>query len=178
MRSAVLARYRSAYHSATRRERLQGRLWYPTATALAKEIGAAHNHDWRNVARSISALSPRMPWERNIALTWELASGRNPKALSRSVSKARLALTGKPALNGPKERSFAAAILGNRRAVTIDAHMLRVAGYPPKVSLSILRECQHALSILALELDEDPRDLQAIIWLVARNHGQLSFLED
>jgi len=162
--------YRAAYASATETERIQGRLWYPTATALCHEIAHAHGHDWHNVARTLAALSPKISWERNIALTWDIAAGRPVTAvLYANRDKACASLDGHRVLGGPKVRAFAAAILGYRNAACIDTHMLRCAGFPTEPRITDVRACKAALVRLAHETGEEARAVQAIIWLVQHN---------
>jgi hypothetical protein len=166
-----LARY---YDSATRADKLRGRLWYPTAQAIAKDIAERHALDWRKVALAIAALSPRCDWDRNISAAWEVAAGKRPAMLRANVDKALALLSGAPSdtLRGVKVRPFAAAILGKRSAAVVDAHMLRAAGYTsaaPKGYKSAVKLVQAALRSLARKRGEYVADCQAIIWEAIRS---------
>lgn len=124
--------------------------------------------DWRYVAKCMAALSPRCPWERNIELTFRVAHGIGGGTMAAMVKKAQRCLTGQNALKGKKERSFAAAIIGNRHAACIDTHMIQAAGLSQHPKVAEFRQCQQALADLSQEVGEDTRDLQAIIWTVQR----------
>jgi len=175
----ILDAYREHYARATQEQRAQGRAWYPDATALCKSIAQETGYPWQRIALAMAALSPRARWEANVRATRDAASGRTPRVLRTNALKASALLAGARAhdtLSGIKVRSFAAAILGYRHAATIDAWMLRAAGHPAPAKASgqvkYIRACKQALAQLAREVGEDTRDLQAIVWIVARgNHS-------
>lgn len=174
----TLTRYRKLYRSSTAQERAAGRLWYPAAQSTCKEIAADTGHDWRHIALAMAALSPQVQWDINIRLTIELAAGTLRGGTFRhAIDKAKAVLrTGEGhILGGRKVRSFAAALLGNRNAATIDTHMLRAAGHDIAFTKGRVEDCQRALYKLAIETGESIRDLQAIIWLVQRDNETVPF---
>ena len=118
------------YDAATDADRIEGSEWYPVANQIATTL-----HDNIDVASAvIAALSPRMPWERNIECAREVIDTGTTKCLGNSLRKALTALTGN--LDGlfdkatsKKTKNFWMAIanpLGKNNAV-IDIHALGVA---------------------------------------------------
>ncbi len=175
----ILAAYREHYARATDAQKAEGRAWYPAAADVCRTIAQESGRDWRNVARAMAALSPRLRWTANVDATWDTAYGRTPRVLRLNAIKARTLMDGlhhRETLSGIKVRSFAAALLGNRHAATIDAWMLKASGHlsPAKASgqTAYIRACKQALATLARETGEDTRDIQAIIWIVARGASQ------
>lgn len=177
MHDTILASYREHYARATDAQRADGRAWYADTTALCHTIAHETGRDWRNVARAMAALSPRLRWDANVQATRDVAQGKVPRVLRSNAEKARALMDGTTRnVTGIKVRSFCAAILGNRHAATIDAWMLRAAGHPNPAKASsqlpYVKACKQALECLARETGEDTRDVQAIIWIVARGEAR------
>jgi hypothetical protein len=172
----TLRLYRAWYESATTAERLQGRAWYPAAESICHEIARKHDADWKRVARAMAALSPQTQWEENVKLTWAVLAGSRTGTFKQSIERAVDCLAGeRDVLRGRKVRSFAAAILGNRRAACIDTWMLRAADHKIAFTKGRVLECQWALDALSRETGETVRDLQAIIWIAIRNADEVPF---
>lgn len=63
------------FERATPANRLAGLSWYFLAHAECHKIGAEFGVDFARVAGAIAAMSPRMPWERNLWVGRELVRG-------------------------------------------------------------------------------------------------------
>lgn len=127
--SQAVANIVTTFRSASDSQRAAGVSWYDEAHALARAL------DPFNVQRAagvIAALSPRMPWEQNVALAVRAyADGQASGALGASVRAANRILQGEPVtqvLQGPKTRAFALTIADPAHATTvvIDRHALSV----------------------------------------------------
>lgn len=172
----IIDRYRAANEDI----RNAGRQWYPNALSLCEEI-AADDVPVSTVARVMAALSPRTHWATNVRWARSIVDAfrrgdTEPPPISTVVfrNRAWLELNGTPALSGPKTSAFAAAILGDTEAVTIDSWILRSVGLKPnaKVTPKRVREITAAYAEAAAEAGETPRDLQAIVWVQLRGGGE------
>ncbi len=119
---------------ATPAEIESGYAWYPLARAISEEIAG----DAEIGAGVIAALSPRMPWDRNVNLARQacVAGRLDGGALSTNVRKVNAMLGAVPyapaspadVLGGLKVLSFYANILDSMGdAVTIDRHAVDIA---------------------------------------------------
>lgn len=107
---------------ATPAEIEQGITWYQTAHNEARRIATLEEG-----AGVIAALSPRMPWDRNLAIAERaFVEGRASGAMGANVAKAQAILDGADPLDvlgGLKVRSFYANIVfPDGPDVTIDRH--------------------------------------------------------
>jgi hypothetical protein len=83
---------RDAYAQASDDQLSRGRAWYRVAHDLAEMVG---NGDVRKGAGIISALSPRMKWDRNVSLAVNaMNSGTAAGAMGASLRKAQAILDG------------------------------------------------------------------------------------
>jgi len=159
------------YKRATDADKREGLSWYAGAHAIACEAG-----DVSKGAGILSALSPRMPWDRNVklarlAFTQPLTGG----ALSMSIDKVNAIRNGvHPTIalgNGLKTLAFYANILDPSDAftVTVDTHAIKIAGINRdsvgknayKRIAEGYRECAEYVGIL-------PQQMQAITWTTWR----------
>lgn len=155
-------------------ERECGAWWYPTAgdvvATMAQDFGLSRLH----AAGVVSALSPRMPWVRNVAAARSILSGdgrvwhtRQQERIARAI-----AAGGDPLaiLRGPKTLAFALALSGLTTAVVLDTHMLCIMGMPPGSQLTgrAYRSAASSLSAAARKVGVAPRDFQATLWVHQR----------
>lgn len=167
----------SVHRRATLNDIATGMMWYPEANAIARECS-----DVRMGAGIISALSPRNPWHRNVALARLAFVGvLSGGTLGDSVRKANLIRSGIDPLDalgkGRKTLSFFDNILNpfTSTAVTIDVHAMRVAGIVDRDAPTVrqYRELSDAYSQVAADNNMRPLELQAITWCVYRREQNL-----
>lgn len=167
------------YAQADDETREAGRAWYPNADRIAREVGERMGRTVAHGAVALAILSQRTRWSVNVRAAYTLADGTLPTSdVIHSVCvKARDACASDDPISfarGPKISAFCRAILGDADAVVWDAHMLRLvrltsydlwkAGVPE----ALTRGWQRA----AAKVGETPRDLQAIVWIVARGAAE------
>jgi len=179
---------RHAYTMATAADVADGRAWYPSAARYARGIGRRTGTPTAAVALAMACLSPRNPWRWNVqdaaALATWCAAGRTGErptctTFASNVDRAVDALQhGAETWRGSalKVRSFVANILGDGDAVTVDVHATRAATFGerdvPRTDAEYVAIAD-AYRAVAAETGETPRDLQAIVWLVAiREYGR------
>lgn len=159
------------YRRATADDIREGLSWYAGAHAIACEAG-----DVRKGAGILSALSPRMPWDRNVKLAriafhMPLTGG----ALGMSIQKANAIREGAdPTIalgKGLKTLSFYVNILNPADAftVTVDTHAIKVAGIDRD---SVGKKLYNAIADGYREAAEYvgilPQQMQAITWTTWR----------
>lgn len=178
-----VAAIRDAYAAASADDIRKGRDWYPTAgrivLALAEWSGMAPDR----LAAMVAALSPRNPWRWNVqdaaAFSLAVMSGDDMPTATTFGQNRRTAWTlghgdadwKSAAL---KVRSFAANILGDEDAVTVDVWAVRVATRGAESAVKNdgqYRAIADAYRTVAAEVGETPRDLQAITWVAAERIG-------
>jgi len=167
---------RDAWNAASDDQITRGRAWYTVAHDIAEMVG---NGDVRKGAGIISALSPRMQWDRNVNLAVNaFSTGTASGAMGASVRKAQAILDGSdPETVLPmsaKTGNFYLNIVSPKGsdAVTVDCWAYRVAtrewnAAGPK-SAKDYREVADAYRMVASELNEVPADVQAGTWNWAR----------
>jgi len=157
----------TVYKRATADDIREGMDWYARAHDIAREAG-----DVSMGAGILSALSPRMPWDRNVklarlAFVMPLTGG----ALTMSIDKVNAIRDGaNPEIalgKGLKTLSFYVNILDPENAftVTVDTHAIKIAGINrDSVGKGLYnaiadgyRECAEYVGIL-------PQQMQAITW--------------
>lgn len=116
------------YAMATDAEREHGRRWYADAMAAAESLNPDNP---RQAAGIIAALSPRMPWARNLELAARTyADGKASGTMTSNTGKADRILGGESpeaVLSGAKVRAFYGAIVGDAESVVIDRHAFDIA---------------------------------------------------
>jgi len=170
-----IARVRNA---ATHDQVAQGSAWYPVAHDLAEMIG---NGDVRKGAGIIAALSPRMPWDRNVRLATDAGNGNVHGAMSSSLAKVQAIVDGAdPETVLPMDRKtghFYRNIVNpsDVTACTIDVWAHRIAtgditSAGPRNARDYA-ECVAAYDIVADENSEPMSRTQAITWVAVRENG-------
>jgi hypothetical protein len=167
-------RIKAAWHTTSMADRAQGRAWYATAHDLAEIIG---HGDVNAGAGIIAALSPRMPWQRNVKLAMLAADGEFTGTLKANLAKAeRIYLGEDPRMVLPadsKTHNFYRNILDpfDPDPVTVDQWAWRVAS--GENGVASISKNQYAFAatayrLAALDLGELPCVVQAVTWLWIR----------
>jgi len=167
MTSNILA----IYDQASNDEVMSGLSWYPTAHEVAREASNVISG-----AGIIAALSPRLPWHRNIILARQcFDSPLNGGALGNSVRAANAIRNGAhplDVLGGLKTRAFFDNIANpfTSRAVTVDVHAIRIAGITDRDSIGkgLYNEISAAYTDAAKYAGISPAEMQAITWVTYR----------
>lgn len=166
----------SHFARATEADILAGKAWYAEARQLAEDLALQHaSMTVEQAGVMIAQLSPRLRWDKNRAAAIDLAAGRTPSGvIGRSIGKAREAMAATDPWTtfgkAPKTRSFAANILGNEHAVTVDVWAARAAGFT-EAELSragVYEAIAHAYRLAAKRQGITPAQMQAIVWTVVR----------
>lgn len=161
---------------ATDTEIANGTAWYPNARALAIDIADGNLEMGAGV---IAALSPRMPWTRNVVLARQaFESGLTGGCLGANIVKANRIMAGEAPLDvlgGDKVRAFYSNIVDPLSdAVTIDAHAFDIAmGVKygkdrPAIGKIVFRELSEAYRAAAIDLGFMAPEIQAITWVAHR----------
>jgi hypothetical protein len=173
----------STWDRTTAAQREAGATWYGEAREAAAVLAGQSRRPLDVVAAVIAHLSPRTTWSRNLAGAASLLlTGTAPGCIGANVARAQAAIDAADPLstiNGPKTRAFAANILGDTDAVTVDVWALRIATGTHTVDEKILsRKGGYAAVAAAYREAADlvgvsPATMQAATWIVARN-GRVS----
>ena len=167
------------YLRATDSEHEDGMTWYARAHDIAREAG-----DVSLGAGIISALSPRMPWNRNVALArMAFVQPLTGGALTRSIESVNRIRNGEAPLDvlgGLKTRAFYANILDpeNDEAVTVDTHAIKIAGINrDSVGKGLYNEIANGYRDAANLAGILPHQMQAITWVAYRRAQALGWAD-
>lgn len=165
----------------------QGLAWYHNAHAIASKLASRVGCSVEASAGIIAALSPRVRWESNITDATRLLAGEESgfMALMSNVGKAWLIMADDDAddiLGGPKVRAFWHNIAHPTTSddVTLDVWMLRAlvpsewydslaSSYNFLARKNVYDTIADAVRIAASERGVRPHELQAALWINARN---------
>jgi hypothetical protein len=172
------------YALATPTERREGFAWYPTAREAAANIAARNGITLEQAAATVAALSPQMEWNANLRWAAEVAEAHVQgiplprRGLGNSLRRAERALSGDLSdimrTSGTlKVRNFYGSILGERGAVCVDRHAIRVAlgdalGNPPSLTDNRYRLVAEAYREAGRELRKAASGVQAVTWTVCK----------
>lgn len=183
---SVRRRILSSYELATEQNRSDGRQWYWAAQEYALGLSDTSGVDIDATAAVIAALSPQLRWRENKrAAHTLLTTGRKESGvLTASFDRANRVLraidpvaelnrTGR----APKIHSFARNILGQTDSVTIDTWMARlVFGDVDRIHLlgrvGMYDAIANEFRRVAVDVDETPSALQAIVWIQTRGKAE------
>lgn len=154
----------------------EGWLWYTNARAIVYGLASHYGRDPKVVAGVFAALSPRTQWDTNVArANAALKTGKASGGLPLGVKRAQEILDGGDpwyVLRGPKVRAFYRALLGDDKAVTIDAWMLRALGFPHEKPTPLqVKRLDRRVRHMASKKGIPPAVMQAIIWCKERSNG-------
>lgn len=170
----ILSNLARHWRSADQDAVTNGLAWYREAGRLVRCLAAEFGTTRSVVAGVLSAVSPRQPWSRNLAVARGILSGGPVTGVFRTnVLKARRILGGErplAVLRGNKVRAFYRALLGDRSAVVVDTWIVRAAGLRSTARLTdgLYNKIADALRALARQLRVAAADLQATIWVTIR----------
>lgn len=149
----------------------EGFTWYPEANSIAREAG-----DVLVGAGILSALSPRMPWNRNVALARKAFSEPlTGGALGRSIASVNAIREGADPLSvlgGLKTRAFFHNIVAPHAddEVTVDTHAIKIAGVnADSVGVRAYRDIADSYREAAAIAMVLPQEMQAVTWVAWRN---------
>lgn len=179
---------RAVFERANEHTRAAGVRWYSDAiTAVRRQLGEWHPPT-ATIAGVLAALSPRMPWERNVDLAADaLLRGAARGALSQNCAKANAILAGadpERILSGRKVRAFyyclaypfSDAVCVDRHAVCVAAgrHLPERAGGAILARVGAYDRAAYCYRHVAAELGAGwrPMDVQAVTWLQWRKEGK------
>lgn len=173
-----------AFATATASQVADGKAWYPLAMETLAEIAPK----WSTTQRAAicAMLSPRVTWKENMNAVRKIYrasmehSGLVPTVagVRRNVAKAwETANDGDTSrVSGPKVSAFNANLNGDFQRVTIDVWAARAAGVPEKQMDHLDGRRYSALETayknVAAALFFAPAELQAIVWIAQRGHGE------
>jgi len=167
-------RYARVIADATPYDIAQACSWYSDAERECEALAYKHEIPVAVACGVVAAWSPRMPWKRNLEVASRWLQGETGLGMGSSVVRAHdvvkwgISALDKP--TSPKTYNFALNLFGDTDAVTIDVHMVRAAGdddreAPTRVQY---REMTAAVRRLARRWKMQPRDMQALIWIMQR----------
>lgn len=175
---STVARILRYWDRATEAQREAGAQWYPLRNGEACQLAGDHGTTVETVAAVMAHLSPRTTWARNLAGAQAMVAGLPYGGLiPDNVTRARHAMshpTPLSTLNGPKVRAFAANILLDDEAVTVDVWGMRIALGRDTEEKVLARKgvydaIAHCYRLAARRVGVSPSTMQAATWIVARN---------
>lgn len=149
-----------------------GREWYRIAERASIRLARKYGTTQHRAAGVLAAYSINNSWKENLEWAEEFLAGR-PKGMAIHLSCSRRILAGEKPLavlgHMPKVSEFYRAITGNGNALAMDRWALQAA-YMQRVPASVgrMRDARAAYTDAAHAVGEDPRDLQAIVWIEVR----------
>ena len=165
----------SIYQKTTQDTRRAGRWWYPKLNVWLSAMTEQHIYPFENVVVAFAALSPNITFRMNcLGLTELIQTGNTTLGYGQNVAKAkRILMSDHPLEDLTKQHpskcdSFAKAILGNVRAVSLDTWMLTMLGFDGWITPKRYKHMAQIITKAALHVGEQPRDFQAILWIASR----------
>jgi hypothetical protein len=179
----MAANIEAVYDASTPAERLEGHNWYPEALELAATIADTFGFTVEQAAKVIAATSAATGWSQNQTQAYRAVSayvrtGREfPEGIGlrsgRQWKSICEILEGTYKGSSPKWSAFAANILGEKDAVTVDRHAMRIAMADgtkyDSCTIVNYRKIAEAYRMAADSRGIAPRDMQAITWVSYRN---------
>lgn len=193
MTSTNVQNIKAIHRLATATETAEGKAWYPTAQAIARNLASRYGIHEAEAAGVIAALSPRNRWERNVhdaeaLISAYVAAGAEQAMLTKvctftnNKKKAvRILAAGVltdadvlEILSGPKLREFYSCIRGITD-VCIDGHAFCIwnggrtgLADVPAIGVKLRREIKADYAQAAEDLGLTAAALQAITWVAWR----------
>lgn len=149
--------------------------WYRDAELYCRYLASNYDVSLEQACGVMSAFSPRVHWSRNKVLAELYLQGEATPGLGQSRRNADAVMVqGFDALRGAKTHAFARNMYGDTDAVTIDVHMMRAAGFDDRDAPTIVqyRELSVAVRRLARKRKMQPRDMQALVWIMQRGRAE------
>ena len=182
---------RAWYKSATKRQVIDGKQWYPKANLFADELATKSGNEPFTIAGVISALSPRNKWNKNLTdaetVTWAQARKLKPNEVKVSTfhknkNKAFEILEGKQAIEWKSRKTYSfVKNVGelDDKYITIDSWHLRACQSKPtrmvkagEVKESVTPKQYDRIKELTMELAREFNikgyEFQAIVWVAIK----------
>jgi hypothetical protein len=174
------------YRRATPGQRVRGTVWYTQYRAECARIARETGTPLRRVVATAAITSPdaqlvsNMNWTRAACESGGAAKvGRYPNAMHARYAPI-LAGNVSPlaGVGGHKVTAFYRAILGDPDAVVLDRWALRAVGHD-RDTCTPAQYARYAAMYreAAREVNETPRDFQAIVWTVLRENGRAKLVD-
>jgi hypothetical protein len=176
--------FERTYLESTEIEKSMGLHWYTDQHNYLKDMAEHFNIPLRIVCGITAALSPMVPWQQNVNMTYHLLKfkGKVPRSIKMpgfkgNIRKAiKIYMTGEvfPTLNGPKVTQFYDNLLNpfDDKAITIDTFMIAcyyestdkdsIKKYTSEKHIEFLK---WELNAIAEKYSLLPLQMQAIVWL-------------
>lgn len=174
--ATLTARIVRTFDRATPSDVESGATWYSEAQELAVNLGRNSGHGVEHAAAVIAHLSPRTTWTRNVtgAITLLTYGERADGIIGTNYQRAVDSLDHEHPLDsfgGPKTRRFAANIVGDTEAVTVDVWACRVVSVDENLlgRKGVYDAIEAAYQHAARQRGVEPSTMQATTWIVARN---------
>jgi hypothetical protein len=182
---------RAWYKSASKRQVIDGKQWYPKANLFADELASKSGNSTDKIAGVISALSPRNKWNKNLTdaetVTWAQARKLKPNEVKVSTfhknkNKAFEILEGKQAIEWKSRKTYSfVKNVGelDDKYITIDSWHLRACQSKPtrmvkagEVKESVTPKQYDRIKELTMELAREFNikgyEFQAIVWVAIK----------
>lgn len=153
-----------------------GSVWYDDAHTIMCEWSETYGYSIAVCAAITAALSPQLPWTRNLIIADDILAHRVPSigALRVNVTKAQMLRdmrnwdTRAVFKSGPKVFNFSRNLSGDYSAVTVDTHALQAALCDVEVVLGLKESAYAAFETAYQQAAQtfgiEPAIFQAIIW--------------
>lgn len=164
------------HHSTTTGDVALGSVWYDDAYLIMREWSATYGYSIATCAAVTAALSPQLPWTRNLIIADDILAGRVPSigALRVNVAKAQTLCNAREGdtrtvfKSAPKVLNFSRNLAGDYSFVTVDTHALQAALCDVEIVLGLKETAYDAFALAyakaAKSVDLEPAIFQAIIW--------------
>lgn len=149
-----------------------GREWYRVAQREAIRLARKHGTTQHRAAGILAAFSQNASWKANRTLADRYLGGTKG-GLPKVLAECDRIMSGEGPLKVlghiPKVREFYRAIVGHGDALAMDRWAMQAA-YMRRVPQTAqnMADAREAYREAAMRCGEDPRDIQAIIWIEAR----------
>jgi len=168
------------YSLAHSNDKKHGKEWYNTAHNICQDIAQLTDRPFEQVAGIMSALSPRCNWGKNVKYTYAAAQNKwqDVKTLHRNKDAAKTIANGADpdkVLSGPKVRAFYHNICNPQddTHITVDSWAMRIAmgdqAHSGRIKPKEYEQLAKAYQTAAAQTAQTAVELQAIVWIVARN---------
>lgn len=171
---AAANRYSNILRTADLDTRVAGSVWYDNAHRIVIDIALAHGVTVWQSAGVMAALSPRVHWVRNVAMTHDYFATGQISGLGRSKRAADAVMVGGvDSLRGRKTNAFAHNLAGDQSRVTIDMWMAIAAGmdHNRAISAKDYAALSGIVTRLAHRNNLTPAQAQATIWVAVRGRA-------
>lgn len=177
----VVNRILEVWESASDCQKEDGAQWYPLHRQVIIQLSRDYVITEEHAAAVIAHLSPRVQWAPCLLQSANVLAGRQTSGIMRrSLDNAQRALQSDDplaTLTGPKTSAFAANLLGDLDAVTVDVWAMRVA-FGERDDLDVILKkrgvydaVSHCYRLAARRVGVYPSTMQATTWVAFRGRA-------